>query len=62
MKYQLHDAPPDLWSWVKARAYMERLTINQYIIGLLTIAKDQQEQGHSIAHIIDAIKPSLYNL
>ncbi len=62
MHYMLHGADPELWAWVKARAYIHQLTINQYVMILLTIAKDGHEKGNSITHIIDSLKPSLLNL
>lgn len=43
MKYQLHDADPKLWAWVKARAYLAELSINDYIISILLVVKRDQE-------------------
>ncbi len=39
MQYRLHDASPELWSWVKATAYLEGKTVNDYILYVLNLIK-----------------------
>lgn len=43
MKYQLHDVPNDIWAYVKARAHVEELTINDFIISVLIDNKQKRE-------------------
>lgn len=45
MKYQLHDIDLGLWGWVKERATVAGLTINQYITTILMDARTQQEKA-----------------
>jgi NRPS condensation-like uncharacterized protein len=42
MQYRLHDAQPELWGWVKARAHVTGLTINDYILRVLHQYKTTQ--------------------
>ena len=53
MKYQLHDADKELWSWVKARAYMAGLSINDYILGILSVEKHTADMLFADEHKYD---------
>lgn len=43
MQYRLHDADKELWSWVKARAYLADLTVNDYILAILKEVKHKDD-------------------
>lgn len=53
MKYQLHDAPVELWAWVKARAHTEGLIINDYILKILEDEKHEDDLDKADGHKYD---------
>lgn len=47
MKYQLHDAPVELWAWVKHEAHIQGLNINTFIQTILE--KEMVERKNQIS-------------
>jgi len=43
MQYRLHDVPKEIWAFVKARAHVEELSINDFLIALLSEYKNRRE-------------------
>lgn len=42
MNYNLHDADPELWAWVKSMAHLSGTSINTFILNTLTILMNTQ--------------------
>jgi hypothetical protein len=42
MQYRIHDAPTDLWAWVKSEAHLSGMTLNDFVLYILENAKRQK--------------------
>lgn len=62
MQYRVHDVPKELWAFIKARSYIEGVSINQYLINLLQCHKTRFDSHNKWKdrNYIDVKKPFKY--
>lgn len=48
MSYLIHDADPELWAWVKGRAHVAGVTINDFVLSILIEARYEQTQKGTV--------------